>query len=89
MVLFHLASIEFTEDGSKAVYLISEGGSDWRKARIIDTETKEIIEPELVDIKFSGLSWLNNEGFTTQVMTSQKVVSFLLKRTNINFIIIN
>ena len=58
-----LASIEFTEDGSKAVYLISEGGSDWRKARIIDTETKEIIEPELVDIKFSGLSWLNNEGF--------------------------
>ena len=58
-----LSSIEFTEDGSKAVYLISEGGSDWRKARIIDTETKEVIEPELVDIKFSGLSWLNNEGF--------------------------
>ena len=58
-----LSSIEFTEDGSKAVYLISEGGSDWRKARIIDTETKEVIEPELIDIKFSGLSWLNNEGF--------------------------
>ncbi len=58
-----LSSIKFTEDGSKAVYLISEGGSDWRKARIIDTETKEIIEPELVDIKFSGLSWFNNEGF--------------------------
>lgn len=58
-----LSSIEFTEDGSKAVYLISEGGSDWRKARIIDTESKEVIEPELVDIKFSGLSWFNNEGF--------------------------
>ena len=58
-----LSSIEFTEDGSKAVYLISEGGSDWRKARVIDTATKEVIEPELVDIKFSGLSWLNNEGF--------------------------
>ncbi len=58
-----LSSIAFTEDGSKAVYLISEGGSDWRKARIIDTATKEVIEPELVDIKFSGLSWFNNEGF--------------------------
>ena len=58
-----LSSIEFTEDGSKAVYLISEGGSDWRKAMIMDTETKQIIEPELVDIKFSGLSWLGNEGF--------------------------
>ncbi len=58
-----LSSIEFSQDGSLAVYLISEGGSDWRKARVIDTKTKEIIETELVDIKFSGLSWLGNEGF--------------------------
>ena len=58
-----LASIEFSEDGSLAVYLISEGGSDWRKARIIDTETKAVLEVELVDIKFSGLSWLGNKGF--------------------------
>ena len=58
-----LANIEFSEDGSLAVYLISEGGSDWRKARIIDTKTKEVLESELVDIKFSGLSWVGNEGF--------------------------
>ncbi|WP_341206112.1 prolyl oligopeptidase family serine peptidase [uncultured Psychrosphaera sp.] len=58
-----LSSIEFTKDGSLAVYLISEGGSDWRKAKIIDTKTKKEIENELVDIKFSGLSWLGNEGF--------------------------
>jgi len=58
-----LASIEFSEDGSLAVYLISEGGSDWRKARIIDTKTKQVLESELVDIKFSGLSWLGNTGF--------------------------
>lgn len=58
-----LASIEFSEDGSHAVYLISEGGSDWRKARVIDTSTKEVLEPELIDIKFSGLSWVGNEGF--------------------------
>lgn len=58
-----LASIEFSEDGSLAVYLISEGGSDWRKARVIDTKTKKVLEPELDDIKFSGLSWVGNEGF--------------------------
>jgi prolyl oligopeptidase len=58
-----LANIEFSEDGSLAVYLISEGGSDWRKARIIATETNAVLEAELVDIKFSGLSWVANEGF--------------------------
>ncbi|WP_440876292.1 prolyl oligopeptidase family serine peptidase [Thalassotalea sp. PLHSN55] len=58
-----LSSIEFSEDGSRAVYLISEGGSDWRKARVMDTHSKEIIETELVDIKFSGIAWVGNEGF--------------------------
>jgi prolyl oligopeptidase len=58
-----LANIEFSEDGSLVVYLISEGGSDWRKARVMDTQTKEVLETELVDIKFSGLSWVGNEGF--------------------------
>ena len=58
-----LSSIEFTKDGSLAVYLISEGGSDWRKAKIIDTKTKKEVENELIDIKFSGLSWVGNEGF--------------------------
>ena len=58
-----LSQIEFSEDSSLAVYLISEGGSDWRKARVIDTKTREVIETELVDIKFSGLSWVGNEGF--------------------------
>ena len=58
-----LAGISFTEDGSLAAYQISEGGSDWRKVIIIDTETKEQVGETLVDIKFSGTSWLGNEGF--------------------------
>src|SRR5690606_23908253 len=41
----------------------SEGGSDWRKVIIIDAETKQQLEPELVDIKFSGISWVGNDGF--------------------------
>jgi prolyl oligopeptidase len=58
-----LAGLSFTKDGSLAAYLISEGGSDWRKAMIIDTDSREIIEDTLVDIKFSGLSWKGNDGF--------------------------
>jgi prolyl oligopeptidase len=58
-----LAGLSFTKDGSLAAYLISEGGSDWRKAIIMNAETKEILGDTLVDIKFSGLSWKGNEGF--------------------------
>ena len=58
-----LAGLSFTKDGSLAAYLISEGGSDWRKAIVMETASKEIIADTLVDIKFSGLSWKGNEGF--------------------------
>ena len=58
-----LAGLSFTKDGSLAAYLISEAGSDWRKAIVIKSETLEVVEDTLVDIKFSGLSWKGNEGF--------------------------
>ncbi|MGD0753799.1 MAG: prolyl oligopeptidase family serine peptidase [Bacteroidales bacterium] len=58
-----LGEMEFTKDGSKVAYSISEGGSDWRKVIVLDAETKEIIGDTLKDIKFSGLSWQINEGF--------------------------
>lgn len=58
-----LAGLSFTKDGSLAAYLISEGGSDWRKAIVMETASKNIIADTLVDIKFSGLSWKGNDGF--------------------------
>jgi len=58
-----LAQLTFSEDGSIAAYSISEGGSDWRKIIVIDVETKEQLEETLVDVKFSGISWVGNEGF--------------------------
>ena len=58
-----LAQISFSKDGSKLAYSISEGGSDWRKIIVIDVETKQQLETELVDVKFSGISWFANEGF--------------------------
>lgn len=58
-----LSGLTFTKDGALAAYLISEGGSDWRKAIVMNAETKEIMEDTLVDIKFSGVSWKGDEGF--------------------------
>lgn len=58
-----LSGISFTKDGSMAAYMISEGGSDWRKAIVIKTSDKSVVEDTLQDIKFSGISWKGNEGF--------------------------
>ena len=58
-----LGGLDFSKDGSKVAYAISEGGSDWRKVIIMDALSKKIIEDTLVDVKFSGLSWRGNEGF--------------------------
>lgn len=58
-----LGNLSFSEDGNTLAYSISEGGSDWRKVIIIDVETKKQIEDTLVDVKFSGISWKENEGF--------------------------
>lgn len=58
-----LAGASFTKDGEILAYSISEGGSDWRKIIILDTETQEQLEDTLIDVKFSGVSWYKNEGF--------------------------
>jgi len=58
-----LGEMEFSHDGSKVAWSVSEGGSDWRKVIAMDAVTKEIIGDTLTDIKFSGLSWQGNEGF--------------------------
>lgn len=38
-----LASINFSKDGSLVCYLISEAGSDWKKAIVLNAKTKEPI----------------------------------------------
>lgn len=58
-----LGGLNFSKSGKLAAYSISEGGSDWRKVIIMDVESKKQIEDTLVDVKFSGISWKNNEGF--------------------------
>lgn len=57
-----LDAVSFSNDGSLCAYSISEAGSDWRKVIFINAETKQSIGDQLIDVKFSGLSWKGNEG---------------------------
>ena len=58
-----LAGMSFSEDGKTLAYAISEGGSDWRKIIVMNTETMELVGDTIRDVKFSGLSWKANDGF--------------------------
>ena len=58
-----LTGLYFSNDGNLLAYTISEGGSDWRKAIVMNTKTKEIIGDTINNIKFSGISWRENNGF--------------------------
>jgi prolyl oligopeptidase len=75
-----LGGLDFSKDGSKVAYAISEGGSDWRKVIIMDAITNKIIEDTIVDVKFSGVSWKANEGSTIPVMTNQKEANYRQNR---------
>lgn len=58
-----MAGTFFSEDGSLMTYLVSDGGSDWRKAITLNTETKEMVGDTLTDLKFTGISWRGTDGF--------------------------
>ena len=52
-----MASYFPSPDGKHVAYLIQDGGSDWRQARIIDVTSGAVLEDELDWLKFTGLSW--------------------------------
>lgn len=58
-----LDALSFSENGKIAAYSISEGGSDWRKIIIMDTDSKTQMGDTLIDVKFTGISWKGDEGF--------------------------
>ncbi|GGD35881.1 prolyl oligopeptidase family serine peptidase [Flavobacterium orientale] len=58
-----LSALEFSKDGFIVAYSTSDAGSDWNKIHVIDAFTKEKLEEPILDVKFSGIGWLKNEGF--------------------------
>jgi prolyl oligopeptidase len=58
-----LGGMFFSTDGSMLAYLIQEGGSDWRKAVVMNAADKSLVGDTLRDLKFTGISWRGNDGF--------------------------
>ncbi|MDA0680472.1 MAG: prolyl oligopeptidase family serine peptidase [Proteobacteria bacterium] len=52
-----LADYEPSPDGRHVAYLVQDGGSDWREARVLDIETGELLGDHLEWLKFTNLSW--------------------------------
>jgi len=52
-----LGGMSFNKAGDKVAYLVSEGGSDWRTAYVLNVVTKELTKDKLDWLKFTGISW--------------------------------
>lgn len=57
-----LAGMSFNKAGDKLAYLVSEGGSDWRTAYVMDVATRQVTSDRLEWLKFTGISWAG-DGF--------------------------
>ncbi|WP_260482572.1 prolyl oligopeptidase family serine peptidase [Sphingomicrobium flavum] len=45
------------EDGSRLIYSIQDGGSDWRTVKVLDVKLGETLADTVEWVKFSGLEW--------------------------------
>jgi prolyl oligopeptidase len=58
-----LGGFQLSESGKYVAYGISEGGSDWRNYYVLDVATRKALSDRLEWVKFSGASWVGDEGF--------------------------
>lgn len=50
-------------DGTKLLYSVQDGGTDWRILRVLDVATGEQIGEDIRWAKFTSLAWVGEEGF--------------------------
>ena len=58
-----LGGFSLSQSGKYVAYGISEGGSDWRDFYVLDVATKKPLTDHLEWVKFSGASWIGDQGF--------------------------
>jgi prolyl oligopeptidase len=52
-----------SKSGTLLAYAIQDGGSDWRTIKVLDSKTGKVMPDEIKWAKFTGISWIGNEGF--------------------------
>ena len=58
-----LADTAPSKSGDYLAYAIQDGGSDWRTIKVLDVATGKEMSDEIRWAKFTGISWLGDEGF--------------------------
>lgn len=58
-----LGAFSLSQAGKYIAYGISEGGSDWNEFHVLDVATRKPLSDQLQWIKFSGASWVGDDGF--------------------------
>jgi len=58
-----LGGQSFSKKARYMVYMIARSGSDWQEAVIRDLSSDRNVDDTIKWIKFSGISWLGDEGF--------------------------
>lgn len=50
-------------DGSKILYSVQDGGTDWRILRVLDVASGEVLGDEVRWAKFTSLAWIGDDSF--------------------------
>ncbi|GMM92966.1 prolyl oligopeptidase family protein [Qipengyuania sp. MTN3-11] len=58
-----LADTAPSKTGKYLAYAIQDGGSDWRTIKVLDVDTGQEMSDAIEWAKFTGISWLGDEGF--------------------------
>lgn len=55
-----LSGTSFSEDGTLLAYGVQDAGSDWNTWKVMNVETKAVLDDELKWLKFTSASWLKD-----------------------------
>ena len=58
-----LSSLAFSKNAELAAYSVSRAGSDWQEIIVIDVESRKQIEAPITNVKFSAITWFQDQGF--------------------------
>ena len=77
-----LGTFSISEDGKRAVYGISKGGSDWQEYYVMDVPTKRTQSDRLEWVKVSGAAWAGDGFFYSRYPAPEKGTELTSKNEN-------
>jgi len=57
-----VSDVSVSKNGKYLAYAIADGGSDWRKIKVLEIASGKVLDDEIIWVKFSNISWFK-DGF--------------------------